>query len=373
VSTSPRDFRLKEIPSEERSFIEMLAAGDAGDGRTKPAPVRARSASAAVMAPPPRDDEGGEPGDDVGRTVILPRSAEASASASAQASASAKAPAAAAVSDSSGVGESAQASAPGRSQTLAQNIRELVAQLVPEDAENRLLRIEETSERLTSLFLSAAPLKRTQPDYLKRALEGLSPSTQAEVQRVMLNTDMRPDDPGNVLLVLFGYIVEAGERIPDAIKFGMNDVHAIMDRLNMLVGDMPEKATVTYNQLLAKIEQRSVELADVMIKTQHAQTVASVREMLWTAASDVMREHQKKLQAEQSPLLSRLRLVTTVTMLVVFAVGSLAGYGFAVLRPPLTAIERLELGYGEKLIQMWNDPGVSPTVRQQIASWLRTH
>jgi nitrate reductase NapE component len=340
VSSSPRDFKLKELPSEDRSFIEMLAAGRISDGRTVRAPERPRSTSDLTAASEP-------------------------------AQASATAPVSVATGDASVVGGAAHAST--HSQTLAQNIRELVAQLVPQDAENRLVRIEETSERLTSLFLSAVPLKRTQPDYLKRALEGLSPSTQAEVERVMLNTDMRPDDPGNILLVLFGYIVEAGERIPDSIKFGMNEVHQIMDRLNVLIGDMPEKATVTYNQLLAKIEQRSVELADVMIKTQHAQTVTSVREMLWTAASDVMREYQKKLQAEQSPLLSRLRLVTTVTMLAVFAVGSVAGYGFAVLRPPLTTIERLELGYGEKLIQMWNDPGVSSTVRQQIASWLRTH
>lgn len=113
-----------------------------------------------------------------------------------------------------------------------------------------------------------------------KALEGVSAERKAEIQRLIANLDLTPDDPVVIAAALLGHLAKAGEEVPESIRQagnqvsqdfknasgqtiqGLRDVVAALNKIapalrNQISQDMREEAHTVLRETLDKLAEGS--------------------------------------------------------------------------------------------------------------------
>jgi hypothetical protein len=211
------------------------------------------------------------------------------------------------------------------------------------------------------------------PTYLDRALEGLSETAKAEVLRVMVNLDLSPHDPTNVLLVLYGHILAAGERIPAQLAQSQRDIAAIIAELNASVDQVPEAVRSYVDATLERIREEARALGASAVEASRAHALEQFRDDLRKVAQDVNPggvTHDRLFLRRVSPRLAAV--ICAVALTFVLAGSFLAGIAIGRWQTAASSVFT-QAEYGRTFLALWNDPRFPPSAKQAIARWLKTH
>lgn len=152
-----------------------------------------------------------------------------------------------------------------------------------------------------------------------KALEGVSAEKKAEIQRLIANLNLTPDDPAVIAAALLGHLAKAGEEVPDAILAagaeasegfketsrhslqGLRDVVSTLAKITpalrtQIADDIREETHAALRDALGKLAEGS----ERAIAQAHESAMSSAKKHFAEESARLLGGFEKKLATKES-------------------------------------------------------------------------
>lgn len=211
---------------------------------------------------------------------------------------------------------------------------------------------------------------REQLPSLDRKLQGLSDKVKAEVLRVMINTDIKPEDSANILAILYGHIQAIAETIPQEMREASSEFRVLLTDFVQETQIFPEVVAQVHKRVADDVTEQALQMGKAGVAAAATEEIERMRIRLTSTAEEMLKQFldnaiKEKLAHSSDVLVLKHRSITVVATVIILCVGFLSGGVFGQYHPHFTNDQNKQMRYGEEFIRMY------PQMPESIAAWVK--
>jgi len=212
---------------------------------------------------------------------------------------------------------------------------------------------------------------REKVSYLDRALEGVPEEVKINVLRVMVNTDLRPDDPANILAILYGHIRAIGETIPTEMREASSDFRNLLADFTQETQIFPEVVAQVHQRVAAEVTEQALQLGKAGVQAAAVEELERMRIRLTSTSEEMLKQFLENAIKEKSAhstdvLVVKNRTISAVAAVIVLGLGFITGGVWGSYHPNFTGDQQTQMRYGREFIRMY------PSMPESMTSWVKT-
>lgn len=240
--------------------------------------------------------------------------------------------------------------------------------------------IIDTDEWADSVLADADPVKaakyREQLPVLDRKLSGLDDDVKAKVLRVMINTDIKPDDAAHVIAILYGHIEAVGKTIPDEMRLASSEFRDLLDNFVNETTIFPEVVSQVQQRVAADITEQALQIGKTAVAAAAVEEVERMRIRLTSASEEVLKQFlenaiKEKAARSTDTLVVKNRSITAIATIVCVLAGFFPGMAYGSFHANLSRDEISQMRYGREFVRMYQD--MPSSISSWVNSWVKEH
>ena len=229
---------------------------------------------------------------------------------------------------------------------------------------------------LTGIEPEKAAKYRDKTTYLDKALEGIPDEVKTNVLRVMLNTNIYPDDPSNILFALYGHMAAIGQTIPTEMREASSEFQSLLRDFIQETQIFPEVVAQVHQRVAAEVTEQALQLGKAGVQAAAVEELERLRVRVASTTEEMLKQFlenafKEKAAHSSDVLVVKNRTITAVCAMVVMLVGCMVGGVWGSYHPNFTSDQQAQMSYGRDFVRMY--PSMPASMTSWVKAWVKAH